>query len=47
VKISKNSTTSKTISGLKNGKTYYVRIRTVSGSSKSGWSSVKKVKVSK
>ena len=42
VKVSDNSTVSRTISGLKKGKTYYVRIRTVSGSSaRSGWSSGK------
>ncbi|MCD8148552.1 MAG: hypothetical protein LUE92_03095 [Clostridiales bacterium] len=45
------STVKKTISGLKKGKTYYVRIRTyktVSGTKYySAWSSSKKVKISK
>ncbi len=47
VKIGKNSTTSKTISKLKKGKTYYVRIRTVNGSNTSDWSGVKSVKIKK
>lgn len=51
VTVSKNSTTSKTISGLKKGKTYYVRIRTYKTASGkkfySGWSSTKKVKINK
>ena len=47
VKITKNSTTSKTITGLTKGKTYYVRIRTVYGSFYSSWSKAKKVKISK
>lgn len=51
VTVSKNSTTSKTISGLKKGKNYYVRIRTYKSSAGkkfySGWSSTKKVKISK
>ena len=49
--ISKNKTTSYTISKLAKKKTYYVRIRTykkVSGKTYySGWSSVKKVKINK
>lgn len=49
--ISKNKTTSYTISKLAKKKTYYVRIRTykkVSGKTYySGWSSVKKIKINK
>ena len=49
--ISKNKTTSYTVSKLTKNKTYYVRIRTykkVSGKTYySGWSSVKKVKITK
>lgn len=44
VKISRNSVTSRTISGLKKGKTYYVRLRSVTGSNHSDWSGVKKAK---
>ena len=47
VKVSGNSTTSKTISGLTKGKTCYVRIRTVNGSVKSGWSAKKSVTIQK
>ncbi len=50
VTISKASTTSKTISGLKKGKTYYVRIRTyktVGGKTYSSWSAVKKITITK
>jgi hypothetical protein len=51
VKVAKSSTTSKTIAKLKKGKTYYVRVRTYKTVSKenyySGWSKVKKIKVSK
>lgn len=51
VTISKKTTASKTISGLKKGKTYYVRIRTyktVSGKKYySAWSSKSKLKISK
>lgn len=51
VNISKNKTTSYTVSKLTKKKTYYVRIRTykkVSGKTYySGWSSVKKVKITK
>ncbi len=51
ITISKNKTTSRTISGLKKGSTYYVRIRaykTVSGKKYySGWSGAKKVKITK
>ncbi len=51
VTVSKNSTTSKTISGLSKGKKYYVRIhtyKTVSGVKYySNWSTVKSVKISK
>lgn len=46
-KISQISTTSVTIPKLSRGKTYYVRIRTVSGKKVSGWSGVKKVKIKK
>ncbi|MBQ5904371.1 MAG: fibronectin type III domain-containing protein [Clostridia bacterium] len=53
VKITKNSTTSKTVSSLKSGKKYYVKIRTyktvkVNGKSKtvySSWSKAMSVKV--
>lgn len=49
--ISKNSTTSCTISKLSKNKTYYVRIRTCKKVAKktyySGWSTVKKVKITK
>lgn len=49
--ISKNSTTSKTISGLKKGKTYYVHVRaykTVNGTRYYGrWSTTKKIKITK
>lgn len=53
VKVSKNSSTSKTVSGLKSGKKYYVRIRTfktikIDGKSKtvySSWSKAKSVKI--
>jgi hypothetical protein len=49
--VKKNATTSKKITGLTKNKTYYVRIRTYKTVSKkkyySGWSSVKKVKISK
>ena len=49
--ISKNSTTSSTISKLSKNKTYYVRIRTCKKVAKkiyySGWSTVKKVKITK
>lgn len=49
--VSKNSTVKKTLSGLKKGKTYYVRIRsyrTVSGKKYyASWSTVKKVKIKK
>ncbi len=51
VKVSGASSASKKITGLKKGKTYYVKVRTykkVSGTYYySAWSSVKKVKVSK
>lgn len=51
VKISSKNTLSKTISGMKKGKTYYVRIRTYrkSGTSVyySTWSSAKTVKIKK
>lgn len=51
VSVTKNSTVSKTITGLTKGKTYYVRIRTYKTVSKvkyySGWSAVKSVKISK
>ena len=53
VKVTKNSTTSKTLTGLKSGKKYYVKIRTyktlkVNGKSKtvySLWSKATSVKV--
>lgn len=53
VKIAKNSSTSKTVSSLKSGKKYYVKIRTyktvkVNGKSKtvySSWSKAKSVKI--
>lgn len=53
VKVSKNSSTSKTVSGLKSGKKYYVRIRTyktikIDGKSKtvySSWAKAKSVKI--
>ena len=49
--ITKKATVSKTLSGLKKGKTYYVRIRTykkVNGVKQySAWSKVKKVKIKK
>ena len=41
VKIYYNSTTSKTVSKLKAGKKYFLRIRTSKGSLTSGWSEVK------
>ena len=55
VLVGKNKTVSKKISGLKNGKTYYVKIRTyknvkVNGKTKkiySGWSKVKRVTINK
>jgi hypothetical protein len=51
VTITKNSTTSKTITGLTKGKNYYVRIRiykSVSGKKYySGWSTAKNLKISK
>ena len=51
INISKNKTTSKTITKLTKGKTYYVRIRTCKTVSKknyySGWSKVKTVKITK
>ena len=49
VTVSKASTTSKTVSGLTKGKTYYVRVstyKTVSGTKYySGWSASKGVKI--
>jgi hypothetical protein len=53
VKVTKNSTTSKTVTGLKSGKKYYVKIRTyktlkVNGKSKtvySSWSKATSIKV--
>ncbi len=55
VKVSKNSSTSKTVSSLKSGKKYYVRIRTyktvkINGKSKtvySSWSKAKSITVKK
>ncbi|MBO5994731.1 MAG: leucine-rich repeat protein [Firmicutes bacterium] len=47
VTIKKAGTLSKKITGLKKGKTYYVRIRCYKGSNYSVWSAVKKVKISK
>lgn len=46
VKISKNKTVKTTVKKLKKG-TWYFRIRTVKGKKYSGWSTVKKVKVTK
>lgn len=55
VKVSKNSSTSKTVSSLKSGKKYYVRIRTyktvkINGKSKtvySSWSKAKSITIKK
>lgn len=47
VKIGKNKTVKTTIKKLKQGTTYYVRIRTVSGKVSSAWSAAKTVKVTK
>lgn len=47
IKIGKNGTVKATIKGLKAGKTYYVRIRTVHGKVYSDWSKTKSVKVKK
>lgn len=47
IKIKKNGTVGTTIKGLKKGKTYYVRIRTVSGKTVSGWSNSKKCTLKK
>ena len=45
VKITKSTTTKTTISNLKSGKKYYVRIRTYKGKERSDWSKVKVVTV--
>jgi hypothetical protein len=45
VKIRKNKTVKTTVKKLKKGKTYYFRIRTVSGQQHSEWSSLKHIKV--
>lgn len=45
IKISKNSTTAKTIKGLKNGKTYYVRIRSYKSGDVTVYSSYKSVSI--
>jgi hypothetical protein len=47
VSVSKASTTSKTISGLKKGSKYYVRIRTNIGTKYSAWSTSKSVTIKK
>jgi uncharacterized protein YjdB len=47
VSVSKASTTSKTISGLKKGSKYYVRIRTNIGKQYSAWSTSKSVTIKK
>ena len=46
-KTVKASKTSVTFKSLKKNKTYYVRVRAVKGSSKSKWSSVKKIRIRK
>lgn len=46
-KTVKASKTSVTVKSLKKNKTYYVRVRAVKGSSKSKWSSVKKIRIRK
>jgi hypothetical protein len=47
VSVSKVGTVSTTVSGLKKGSTYYVRIRTQIGKNYSDWSASKTVKISK
>ncbi len=47
VTVKQAGTLSKKITGLKKGKTYYVRVRCYKGSSYSAWSTVKSVKISK
>jgi hypothetical protein len=47
VSVSKAGTTSKTISGLKKGSKYYVRIRTNIGTKYSAWSTSKNVTIKK